>query len=223
MTPDDSIGVLARITAIFEAVGDDDLGIGVSELAARVGLPKSTVSRLVGGLVRAHYLERDGTRIRLGLRLFELGQLAETPRLLRRAALPVMSALCGETGADIELSIRDGADLVRIAVVRGRSPGAAGAESREPGTAEPTAPVGERTPVRSTVQGRAVLARSPHAELLPGADPGAGIAVAVSPVTAMPSGIEAALSATLVTHDGRGLSRLASAVDAAAAEIARRL
>ena len=58
-------GVLDRVTAIFEAFDDDDSGLGVSELALRSGLPKSTVSRLVADLVRQRYLERDGTYVNL--------------------------------------------------------------------------------------------------------------------------------------------------------------
>jgi IclR family acetate operon transcriptional repressor len=207
MPVDDSVGVLARITAIFEVLGDNDDGIGVSELAARAGLPKSTVSRLVSALVRRHYLERDGTTVRLGLRLFELGQLAPTPQLLRRAALPVMSALRTDTGGDVELAVRDGADLVRLAVVRGRSSPAA------PGA------IGDRTPALATVQGRASLALAPLAEFLPGA----AVAVAASPVTAMIGGVDAVLSVTLATHDDSALGHLASAVSEAAAAIELRL
>ena len=48
----DSFGVLDRMTAIFEAFDEDDRGLRISELAARAGLPKSTVSRLVSTLVR---------------------------------------------------------------------------------------------------------------------------------------------------------------------------
>ncbi|WP_411698259.1 IclR family transcriptional regulator [Conyzicola sp.] len=134
MATDDPVGVLDRITVIFEILGDDDRGMGISELAQRAGLPKSTVSRLVSGLVRRHYLEREGTTIRLGLRLFELGQLAETPQKLRRAALPIMSALRNETGATIELAVRDDCDMVLIAIMRGRAPYAARR-------------IGERTPL----------------------------------------------------------------------------
>ncbi|GAB3605198.1 hypothetical protein GCM10027413_06070 [Conyzicola nivalis] len=121
MPADDPVGVLDRITVIFEILGDDDRGMGVTELAQRAGLPKSTVSRLVSGLVSRHYLERDGTTIRLGLRLFELGQLAETPQKLRRAALPIMSVLRNDTGSTVELTIRDGSEMVLIAIVRGKA------------------------------------------------------------------------------------------------------
>lgn len=117
--PDDALGVLDRVAAILEVLGNEDRGLGISELAARAGLPKSTVSRLVSGLVRQHYLERDGPTVRLGLRLFELGQLAPSPRSLRQAAMPVMAELRRATGATVALDVRDGDDLVRIALVRG--------------------------------------------------------------------------------------------------------
>ena len=150
MAADDPVGVLDRITVIFEILGEDDRGMGVSELAQRAGLPKSTVSRLVSGLVDRHYLERDGSAIRLGVRLFELGQLAEAPQRLRRAALPIMSAVRTETGATVELAIRDGSDMVLIAMVRDRAPDASrrigdrtpALESRDaPGRARVSAPV----------------------------------------------------------------------------------
>ena len=117
----DALGVLDRMTSILEAFDQDDMGLGISELALRAGLPKSTVSRLVATLVRQRYLERDGKRIHLGLRLFELGQLAEQPRELRAAALPVMADLRNTTGENVHLAIRDRREMVCIAVMRGRS------------------------------------------------------------------------------------------------------
>ncbi len=122
--------------------------MGISELALRAGLPKSTVSRLVATLVRQRYLERDGKRIHLGLRLFELGQLAEQPRELRVAALPVMADLRNKTGENVHLAIRDRREMVCIAVMRGRS------------AAPPTVRIGGRLPIHATALGKAVLAYS---------------------------------------------------------------
>ena len=109
------------MTAIFEAFDEDDLGLRISELAARADLPKSTVSRLVSTLVRQRYLERDGQVIHLGLRLFELGQLAEEPRELRAAALPVIADLRNATGETVSLAIPDGHEMVCIAIMRGHT------------------------------------------------------------------------------------------------------
>ncbi|WP_203581916.1 IclR family transcriptional regulator [Microbacterium hibisci] len=142
----DSVGVLDRMTAILEAFDEDDRGLGLSELAVRAGLPKSTVSRLVATLVRQRYLERDGRRIHLGLRLFELGQLAEQPRELRIAALPVMAELRNRTGENAHLAIRDGAEMICIAAMRGRS-----------GTSLAVR-TGGRLAVHATALGKAVLA-----------------------------------------------------------------
>ena len=149
----DALGVLDRMTSILEAFDQDDRGLGISELALRAGLPKSTVSRLVATLVRQRYLERDGKRIHLGLRLFELGQLAEQPRELRVAALPVMADLRNKTGENVHLAIRDRREMVCIAVMRGRS------------AAPPIVRIGGRLPIHATALGKAVLAHSPRSDV----------------------------------------------------------
>lgn len=142
----DALGVLDRMTAILEAFDEDDRGLRISELAARAELPKSTVSRLVSALVRQHYLERDGAVIHLGLRLFELGQLAEEPRELRASALPIMADLRGSTGRTAYLAIRDGQDMVCIAIMRG--------DAATPLICR----IGGRIPAHATALGKAVLA-----------------------------------------------------------------
>jgi len=150
---DGALGVLDRMTCILEAFDQDDRGLGISELASRAGLPKSTVSRLVATLVRQSYLERDGRLIHLGLRLFELGQLAEQPRELRIAALPVMADLRNQTGENVHLAIRDGREMVCIAMVRGRS------------ASPPTVRTGGRVPVHATALGKAALAHALPSDL----------------------------------------------------------
>lgn len=145
---DEAAGVLARMTLILEAFDEDDQGVGLSDLSMRAGLPKSTVSRLVSGLVRQRYLEREGKLIYLGLRLFELGHLADMPRKLRHAALPVMADLRTTTGETVHLAIREGEHMVLIAVMKG------GASSTS------TSRIGRRVPVHATALGKAVLAHS---------------------------------------------------------------
>ncbi|HKP06778.1 MAG TPA: IclR family transcriptional regulator, partial [Microbacterium sp.] len=152
-TTDGALGVLDRMTRILEAFDQEDSGLTISELATRAGLPKSTVSRLVSTLVRQRYLERDGRVIHLGLRLFELGQLAEQPRELRMAALPVMADLRNRTGENVHLAIRDGGEMVCIAVMR------------SPSAAAPVVRTGARLPVHATALGKAALAHAVPAEL----------------------------------------------------------
>lgn len=87
----ESVTVLDRLTAVLEAFGPDDLGLGVSEIARRANLPKSTVSRIAADLARHGCLDSAGGKLTIGVRLFELGNAVEAPRALREAALPVMS------------------------------------------------------------------------------------------------------------------------------------
>ena len=148
-----TVRVLDRVTAVFDAFGDDDEGIGVSELARRANLPKSTVSRLTADLVAQRFLERDGDRLFLGLRLFELAQTVERPRTLRRLALPVMTELRDATGHSVSLGVLDGADVVGIAMLRGESAG------------PPLVRIGGRLPAHATATGKVLLAFSSAADV----------------------------------------------------------
>jgi DNA-binding IclR family transcriptional regulator len=146
----ESVSVLDRVTAVFEAFGEHDEGLGVSELARRANLPKSTVSRIAADLVEQRFLDRDGDMLYLGVRLFELGQTVEQPRRLRRLALPVMSDLRDATGQTVHLAVLEGIDVVFIAIVRGGP------------VPTPLARVGGRLPAHATALGKAILAFSPQ-------------------------------------------------------------
>ena len=113
----------------------------------RADLPKSTVSRLVSTLVRERYLEREGQVIHLGLRLFELGQLAHEPRELRGIALPVIADLRDATGGTVSLAIPDGHEMVCIAVMHGS-------------TSAGLTRIGGRLPAHATALGKTMLAFS---------------------------------------------------------------
>jgi len=145
----DSVSVLDRITAVFEAFGEQDEGLGVSELARRANLPKSTVSRIAADLVGQQFLDREGDKLFLGVRLFELGQTVEQPRRLRHLALPVMTDLRNLTGRTVHLAVLEGEDVVFISVMRG-----------EPAL-PPVGHAGGRLPAHATALGKAMLAFSP--------------------------------------------------------------
>ena len=144
----DTVSVLDRITAVFDAFGDHDEGLGVSELARRANIPKSTVSRVASELVAQQFLDRDGDKFYLGVRLYELGQTVEQPQRLRRLAYPVMAELRDLTGQSVQLAVMEGSDVVFVAIARS-----------EPAV-RPHATVGGRLPVHATALGKAVLAFS---------------------------------------------------------------
>lgn len=147
MPPDDTF--LRRAVAVLTAFRADDDGLGAAELARRSGLPKSTAHRIALDLAEAGLLERDGTRVRLGLKLFEIGQRVPRQRVLRDAAAPYMSDLREATRQTVHLAVLEGAEVVYVEIL-GSSGG-----PRLPSQ------VGGRLPAHVTGVGKAILAFSP--------------------------------------------------------------
>lgn len=144
-TPVRPVAVLDRIIAILDVVKEHGGTASVTEIAMGTGMPKSTVSRLVAGLVHQRYLARTDEGVTLGLRLFELGSRARLPRRLIAAAGPVIKNLWDATGERIVLWVPQGAHMVSVAAVPGRLP------------MLPTH-AGMRTPALTTASGKAYLA-----------------------------------------------------------------
>jgi IclR family transcriptional regulator, acetate operon repressor len=142
------ISAVGRITSVLEAFRDDRDALALSELARRAGLPKTTAHRLAGELIRCGLLERADGRLRLGLKLFELGQLVPQQRGIRDAARPVMSDLREATRHSVNLGILEGGDVVYVDILSG--PDSPWLPTR----------VGGRWPAHATALGKAILAFS---------------------------------------------------------------
>ena len=96
--------------------------VGLTELAAASGIPKSTASRLVGALERRGLIEQDGQRGRLRpgpaiLRVAERGMLE---RNVVELARPVLDVLAEATGETINLAVPGPAGVEHIAQVDSR-------------------------------------------------------------------------------------------------------
>jgi DNA-binding IclR family transcriptional regulator len=83
---------------------------GVSEIAERTDLPKSTVSRLLSTLVDVGAVERraDPAEYGLGELIIDLSVSAGPERSLIAFARPLLEALSGATGEAAGLSVLDG-------------------------------------------------------------------------------------------------------------------
>jgi DNA-binding IclR family transcriptional regulator len=107
--------VLERIVRILAAFGPDEPVLTVTQLSARSGLHRATTSRLVEQLCGQGLLTRDtDRRVRIGLRMWELGARAAPTRGLREAALPVLEDLHAVVGHHVQLAVRDGADVLFV-------------------------------------------------------------------------------------------------------------
>jgi IclR family transcriptional regulator, acetate operon repressor len=142
---------LARAFDVLDAFPETP--IGLSELARRSGLSKTTTHRLVAQLVRHGAVERVPGGLRLGLRLFELGQRVPGLQPLRSRATASMYDLLAMSGETVHLAIRDGTEVVYVEKLVG---------SR--GTLAPSRR-GGRMPLQDTAVGKALVAHLAADEL----------------------------------------------------------
>jgi DNA-binding IclR family transcriptional regulator len=98
---------IERAFAVLGALADGP--VGVSEVAARVELPKSTVARLLASLTTEGVVERvtGDRRYRLGGRLLSLAASIQPTRSLIGLARPLLVELASELGEAAGLSIAD--------------------------------------------------------------------------------------------------------------------
>lgn len=92
-------------------------GANASQLAEALGANRSLVFRLLSTLLdRGFVVKDDNNAYRLGPRLLYLGQQAENGTALTDAARPVMDALLRETQENVYLIVREGLEMLCLAV-----------------------------------------------------------------------------------------------------------
>jgi IclR family KDG regulon transcriptional repressor len=102
----------------------DATELGLSEIASRIGLHKSTVHRLLATLENKGFLVRDTQtdKYRLGFRVWELSANlthSDDPAII---LLPEMERLRDLIGETISLYVRDGNERIRIQAVQSNQP-----------------------------------------------------------------------------------------------------
>ncbi len=111
-----------RAAALITLVVEADEPIGFSALADETGLARSTVSRLLTALERAHLLERDPSGAFLAGPLFALYAARHDPtREISRLAASTLHAVAEHTGETTHLAVPRGGDtVVQVAQVESR-------------------------------------------------------------------------------------------------------
>ncbi len=142
-----SVGKALHLLDSFRNAGPT---LGVTELARRAGVPKSTAFRLLAYLEQGGYVERAGTNYRLAWRLFELGNRVQhcRPRGLRDVAVPHMSDLHARTNHTVHLAVLEGNDIIYLEKIHGK------------GSVRTPTNVGARVPATCTGLGKSMLALS---------------------------------------------------------------
>ena len=111
-----SLKSMHKLMAILDCFSPFDRSLTLNEIAARCGMPKTTVHRLVSSLREVKLLEQDRERdrYRMGIRLFELGSIVMGNLDIYREARPLVERLIGATGEGSHLCVFDGTNMVSI-------------------------------------------------------------------------------------------------------------
>ena len=112
---------VGRAFAILEQFSPNEREIGVTALAARVGLHKSTCFGLLHTLQNLGYIQQnpDNGRYSLGIKSFELGQRYIQGQDLRAIAAPYLRQLMESTQETVHLVLLEGARAIYIDKVEG--------------------------------------------------------------------------------------------------------
>jgi DNA-binding IclR family transcriptional regulator len=110
-----TIQVLARAYALLDVLAAHTDPVPLKELSARTGLHPSTAHRILNDLAEGRFVERpEAGSYRLGMRLLELGNLVKARLDVREAAIGPMRELHKLTHQPVNLSVRQGDEIVYI-------------------------------------------------------------------------------------------------------------
>lgn len=110
-----TIQVIDRLVSLLDALSRYQDPVSLKELAIVTGLHPSTAHRILNDLVTTRFVDRaDGGNYRLGMRLLELGNVVKSRLNVREAAIEFMRTLHRQTQQTINLSVRQGDEIVYI-------------------------------------------------------------------------------------------------------------
>lgn len=110
-----NIQVIDRMTSLLDAVARYPEPVSLKVLTAETGLHSSTAFRILDSMLSNGFVERDAAgKYQLGRKLLSLGSRVRAQSDVRQIALPVMARLRDELGESVNLTIREGDEVVYI-------------------------------------------------------------------------------------------------------------
>lgn len=140
-----------RVLDILGALANSPRGLGFSQLAQQLTLPKSSLHGLLAALTDYGYVALDPAdrTYSIGIRLWEIGQAFTRQRDLLSEARPIMEKIVAAINETVQLSSLDGVDNVYLDKVDCSHP------------LRLQSAVGGRLPAYATGLGKALLAELP--------------------------------------------------------------
>ena len=138
---------VTRAAAILDELArNGGAPLGPSELARRLGLPKSSIANICGALADVRLLRRVGTAFALGRKLAELGGAYLAVVDLIQEFYEACRLLPAGSDETVQLAVLDGLEMTYLARHDGKQP------------VRLTSQIGRRLPATVTATGKAALA-----------------------------------------------------------------
>ena len=110
-----TIQVLERMFTLIDVLASRDEAMSLKEISQKTGLHPSTTHRILNDLTLGRYVDRpEAGSYRLGMRLLELGNAVKSRLDVREAALAPMRELHKLIQQPVNLSMRQGDEIVYI-------------------------------------------------------------------------------------------------------------
>lgn len=145
---DTGVRSIQRALRILLCFNFKEKELSLTEITEKIGLAKSTTSRLLATLEQEGFIKRDliTGKYTLGHNTYYLGLVAKENMTINKIAKPIMEEINKVTKETINLYIKDGMDAVCFYQVESPLP------------IRQAAKIGERTPLWAGASGRAILA-----------------------------------------------------------------
>lgn len=113
---EESMKSLTKVVRVLECFSTSQRSLSLAEICARTGYPRSTAHRLLAAMREVGFIEQDRERdaYRLGLRLFEFGNIVLANLELHREGRSVVEALHRLTARPVHLAVFDGLRAIVI-------------------------------------------------------------------------------------------------------------
>jgi DNA-binding IclR family transcriptional regulator len=110
-----TIQVIERMFALIDVLASREESISLKEISEKTGLHPSTTHRILNDLAVGRFVDRpEAGSYRLGMRLLELGNLVKARLNVRDAALAPMRELHRQIQQPVNLSVRQGDEIVYV-------------------------------------------------------------------------------------------------------------
>jgi DNA-binding IclR family transcriptional regulator len=115
MNKSTSIQVIERAASLLDHIAQSNSPVSLKVLSAESGLHPSTAFRILGSLIEVGYVERDSAgHYQLGRQLIRLAGRVKRGMDIRAEALDVMQQLRDRIGETVNLTIREGDEVIYV-------------------------------------------------------------------------------------------------------------